>query len=186
PRRPGRPSVTEAGSVPMTPKSESTLTPPLNRMIALCAIAVALAACSRDLSAQSTRAAAPTAAAPAAAQAPGAASAPAPEPVLRGLPDFSQLVDRYGPAVVNVEVVEKAQPAAGGLPGLSPNDPFYDFFRRFGVPGPEQGPHANQPPARGAGSGFIINSDGDRKSTRLNSSHVKISYADFCLKKKTL
>src|SRR5207244_1897227 len=50
--------------------------------------------------------------------------------------------------------------AAGGLPGLSPNDPFYDFFRRFGVPGPEQGPRAHQPPARGAGSGFIINSDG--------------------------
>src|SRR5690606_41137466 len=25
---------------------------------------------------------------------------------------------------------------------------------------------------------------GDRKSTRLNSSHVKISYAVFCLKKK--
>src|SRR5690606_39302707 len=24
---------------------------------------------------------------------------------------------------------------------------------------------------------------GDRKSTRLNSSHVKITYADFCLKK---
>src|SRR5436309_11725718 len=27
-------------------------------------------------------------------------------------------------------------------------------------------------------------SHGDRKSTRLNSSHVKISYAVFCLKKK--
>src|SRR5690606_40917682 len=27
--------------------------------------------------------------------------------------------------------------------------------------------------------------EGDRKSTRLNSSHVKISYAVFCLKKKT-
>src|SRR5207253_9990788 len=27
---------------------------------------------------------------------------------------------------------------------------------------------------------------GDRKSTRLNSSHVAISYAVFCLKKKTL
>src|SRR5690606_40001630 len=27
--------------------------------------------------------------------------------------------------------------------------------------------------------------DQDRKSTRLNSSHVKISYAVFCLKKKT-
>src|SRR3712207_7924897 len=27
---------------------------------------------------------------------------------------------------------------------------------------------------------------GDRKSTRLNSSHANISYADFCLKKKKL
>jgi serine protease Do len=136
---------------------------PKLRMIALCAIAVALAACSRDLSAQSTRAAtAPVAVAPASATAPGPAAAPAsaPEPVLRALPDFSQLVDRYGPAVVNVEVVEKPQPSAGGVQGLSPNDPFYDFFRRFGVPGPEQGPRANLPPARGAGSGFIINSDG--------------------------
>src|SRR5690606_34680273 len=44
-------------------------------------------------------------------------------------------------------------------------------------------------PARG---GFLPPADnrnrmwagGDRKSTRLNSSHVKISYAVFCLKKK--
>src|SRR3712207_7243572 len=28
--------------------------------------------------------------------------------------------------------------------------------------------------------------DGDRKSTRLNSSHANISYAVFCLKKKTI
>src|SRR5947209_12500084 len=28
-------------------------------------------------------------------------------------------------------------------------------------------------------------SEGDRKSTRLNSSHANISYAVFCLKKKT-
>src|SRR5690349_23677648 len=28
------------------------------------------------------------------------------------------------------------------------------------------------------------NNKGDRKSTRLNSSHVEISYAVFCLKKK--
>src|SRR5690606_41362743 len=33
--------------------------------------------------------------------------------------------------------------------------------------------------------GWLIDSPGiDRKSTRLNSSHVKISYAVFCLKKK--
>src|SRR5690554_4122082 len=30
----------------------------------------------------------------------------------------------------------------------------------------------------------IRNEEGDRKSTRLNSSHVRISYAVFCLKKK--
>src|SRR5690606_41348963 len=29
-----------------------------------------------------------------------------------------------------------------------------------------------------------VDGDEDRKSTRLNSSHVKISYAVFCLKKK--
>src|SRR5690606_41456873 len=34
-------------------------------------------------------------------------------------------------------------------------------------------------PARHSGA------EGDRKSTRLNSSHVKISYAVFCLKKYT-
>src|SRR5690625_5288652 len=31
---------------------------------------------------------------------------------------------------------------------------------------------------------FHVRSAGDRKSTRLNSSHVAISYAVFCLKKK--
>src|SRR3989442_11385864 len=30
----------------------------------------------------------------------------------------------------------------------------------------------------------ILERQGDRKSTRLNSSHVRISYAVFCLKKK--
>src|SRR5436305_10845675 len=31
---------------------------------------------------------------------------------------------------------------------------------------------------------LLANRVGDRKSTRLNSSHVRISYAVFCLKKK--
>src|SRR5258707_7452062 len=44
-------------------------------------------------------------------------------------------------------------------------------------------------PARGAPrgrdlSGFRGGLPGDRKSTRLNSSHANISYAVFCLKKK--
>src|SRR5699024_12602579 len=36
---------------------------------------------------------------------------------------------------------------------------------------------------RGAYGGYIL-ADEDRESTRLNSSHVSISYAVFCLKKK--
>src|SRR5690606_10158505 len=35
-----------------------------------------------------------------------------------------------------------------------------------------------------AAAGITLTWDEDRKSTRLNSSHVKISYAVFCLKKK--
>src|SRR5690554_7538373 len=33
---------------------------------------------------------------------------------------------------------------------------------------------------------YIQKYEADRKSTRLNSSHVRISYAVFCLKKKTI
>src|SRR5436309_4854966 len=45
-------------------------------------------------------------------------------------------------------------------------------------PGTTQ-PNATSPPVIPPGS-----NQKDRKSTRLNSSHVKISYAVFCLKKK--
>jgi serine protease Do len=144
----------------------------LNRGAAVCLLALALAACSRELSAglpsaagtaSVTAADPPSLGAAPAAVAGGQSSAPAPataEPMVRALPDFSQLVDRYGPAVVNVEVVEKVQ-QAGGVQGLSPNDPFYDFFRRFGIPAPgEQGPHERQQPVKGAGSGFIVSPDG--------------------------
>jgi serine protease Do len=139
-------------------KAESILVPPLRSPLAVLALAVALAACSRDTSAQQTH---PAAAAPAtlAALAPAAAADPGTaEPALRGLPDFTALVEKYGPAVVNVEVVEKAQQP--GFQGLSPNDPFYDFFRRFGIPAPGESPHGNQGPVKGAGSGFIVSSDG--------------------------
>src|SRR5256885_9837992 len=38
----------------------------------------------------------------------------------------------------------------------------------------------------GPGRTANVPSRGDRKSTRLNSSHLVISYAVFCLKKKTI
>src|SRR6266508_2783857 len=45
-------------------------------------------------------------------------------------------------------------------------------------------PPARTPPGRPARSGPRRGRPADRKSTRLNSSHVAISYAVFCLKKK--
>src|SRR5262249_2274025 len=134
----------------------------VRRAVCLLGLSIALGACSGKLSAQAPRpqSQAPQGATPAlaaTAQPTTTQAAPtvqATEGGLRALPDFSPLVERYGPAVVNVEVVEKTQPATGGVPGLSPNDPFYDFFRRFGIPTPDQ-PRGNAPPVRGAGSGFI-------------------------------
>jgi serine protease Do len=139
----------------MNVKAESILGPPLRSPLAVLALAVALAACSRDTSAQQTH----PAPAPATVQAAApAADSGASEAAMRSLPDFTGLVEKYGPAVVNVEVVEKAQQP--GFQGLSPNDPFYDFFHRFGIPAPGEGPRASQPPVRGAGSGFIVSPDG--------------------------
>src|SRR5215208_7383011 len=53
--------------------------------------------------------------------------------------------------------------------------PYTTLFRS--VSGPESGR------TRLAGHPVVVH-DPDRKSTRLNSSHVAISYAVFCLKKK--
>src|SRR5690606_41687120 len=49
--------------------------------------------------------------------------------------------------------------------------------------GPRQGGRT-RPAARSDRPQPAGRAAGDRKSTRLNSSHVKISYAVFCLKKK--
>ncbi|HTT02518.1 MAG TPA: DegQ family serine endoprotease [Steroidobacteraceae bacterium] len=114
---------------------------------------VALAACSGSSNAQPSASVAPRTVAPA----PSTPDAGA----VTGLPDFSGLVERYGPAVVNVEVVERSQQVGGQGSGSDSDsdDPFNDFFRRFGIPGPNFGPR-NAPPQHGTGSGFIVSADG--------------------------
>jgi len=72
-----------------------------------------------------------------------------------GLPDFTELYEKQSPAVVSIDVTQKAR-AARGIPELSEDDPFYEFFRRFG-----QIPRDRQAPERqSVGSGFIISNDG--------------------------
>ena len=68
------------------------------------ALALALVACARG----AAQAPAHTDAAPPVAAPPQTQASPMPgDTVVRALPDFATLVDRYGPAVVNVAVVEK-------------------------------------------------------------------------------
>lgn len=74
--------------------------------------------------------------------------------------DFSGIVQHYGPAVVNISVVGKAErrPAANDMPELDPDDPFSQFFRRF-APQMPRGPRGGLL-MRGQGSGFIVSTDG--------------------------
>jgi serine protease Do len=81
------------------------------------------------------------------------AASPAPA-VSRGLPDFSALVEREGPAVVNISVLSLKRRTSA-----DPNDPTFEFFRRFGIPLP-QAPQERAQPAQGQGSGFIVSPDG--------------------------
>lgn len=100
---------------------------------------------------------------PVSAAAPVTATAQAPVPAA-AVPDFSQIAQRHGAAVVNISVIgqageEDGQQAQNRLPpGIDPNDPFFEFFKRF--QGPDAPGGGREAPSRGQGSGFIISADG--------------------------
>ncbi|KAB0600573.1 MAG: serine peptidase [Cupriavidus sp.] len=83
------------------------------------------------------------------------------------LPDFTDLVEKASPAVVNIRTTERIR-SRGNSPE---DDEMAEFFRRFfgvpmpGMPTPPRRGQPQQPPqgeeqSRGVGSGFIISQDG--------------------------
>jgi serine protease Do len=91
----------------------------------------------------------------------------------KDLPDFTELAEKQGAAVVNISVTQSAVAAAPGnampFPGMPDDEALNEFFRRFGIPIPggpgapgPQGPQApsQEPMPQSLGSGFIISNDG--------------------------
>lgn len=69
------------------------------------------------------------------------------------LPDFTELVEKQGSAVVNISTTQIIRHAQG-FPNIPENDPFYEFFRRFAPQMPRE------QESQSLGSGFIISADG--------------------------
>jgi serine protease Do len=83
------------------------------------------------------------------------------------LPDFTELVEKVGPSVVNIRTSEKVKPNRGQ--GGEMNEDMLELFRQFGFPVPRQAPPRRGRPApepetevrpSGTGSGFILSADG--------------------------
>ena len=102
----------------------------------------------------------------------GAAPAALAAPSVAGLPDFTDMVERAGPAVVNIRTTAKVRQGAARGPRGPGDEEMEEFLRRFfGVPpnqqapsprGRQQAPQAPQEEEvpRGVGSGFIVSADG--------------------------
>jgi len=99
-----------------------------------------------------------------------AAPVQAQAPVLvKGLPDFTELVERVGPSVVSIRTTQRVSDE-GEEGGDEADAQMREFFRRFfGTPLPGQTPRKSTPKKggeqgeerpRGVGSGFIVSADG--------------------------
>jgi serine protease Do len=73
--------------------------------------------------------------------------------------DVADLVEKHGPAVVNISTTKMVKRGSENFPFVVPDEEdMQEFFRRF-FPGGPHGP-MKEIPTRGAGSGFIVSPDG--------------------------
>lgn len=75
--------------------------------------------------------------------------------VARDLPDFTELYEKQGAAVVSIDVTQRVRRSR--TPELAEDDPMAELFRRFGI-GPRG--REREQEAQSTGSGFFISSDG--------------------------
>ena len=78
----------------------------------------------------------------------------------RGLPDFTELAEKQGPAVVNISTTQVTRSQSQAMPfPFDENDPAFEFFKRF-IPRQPGGGAPREFENKSLGSGFIISGDG--------------------------
>ncbi|MFZ1898983.1 MAG: DegQ family serine endoprotease [Azonexus sp.] len=77
----------------------------------------------------------------------------------RGLPDFTELAERQGPAVVNISTTQVTRGSQATPFPFDENDPAFEFFKRF-MPRNHGGTTPREFENKSLGSGFIISGDG--------------------------
>ncbi len=77
----------------------------------------------------------------------------------RGLPDFTELAEKQGPAVVNISTTQVTRGSQGMQFPFDENDPAFEFFKRF-IPRPPGGATPREFENKSLGSGFVISGDG--------------------------
>jgi len=77
----------------------------------------------------------------------------------RVLPDFTELVDKQGPAVVNISTTQVIRGRGAAPLPFDEDDPMYEFFKRF-MPRQPNGGMPREFENKSLGSGFIVSGDG--------------------------
>jgi serine protease Do len=79
----------------------------------------------------------------------------------RSLPDFTELAEKQGPAVVNISTTQTVRGPAGGMQfPFDENDPAFELFKRFFPRFPGGGAAPREFENKSLGSGFFISEDG--------------------------